>query len=153
MFVLVTPVGRLAVYVDGEKVIRIDYGSRATTTHKSLSAFAKRVKRQIEAYFTSPASGFDVPLELLGTEFQKKVWRALQRIPAGMTLSYGELASRLHSSPRAVGNACRANPVPLIVPCHRVVAKAGIGGFGGKTQGTNIERKKWLLKHEGVSIQ
>jgi methylated-DNA-[protein]-cysteine S-methyltransferase len=90
------------------------------------------------------------PVEVApGTPFQQGVWRELIRIPFGETRSYGELAKKLGSSARAVAGACRRNPLPLLVPCHRVVAKNGIGGFMGKTDGQALAIKRWLLQHEG----
>ncbi len=89
-------------------------------------------------------------MQAQGTPFQRRVWRALQDIPPGQTRSYGELAARLGSGARAVGNACRRNPVPLIVPCHRVVGAHGPGGFSGQTGGAALQRKLWLLAHEGI---
>ena len=149
-FTVPTPVGDISVYIRNEKVVQVDYASRTRATSKKLSPCAARIKKQIQSYFQSAAHKFDLPLETDGTDFQKRVWRLLRTIPTGKTLTYGEIAKRLHTSPRAVGNACRTNPVPLIVPCHRVVAKEGIGGFGGKTEGANISRKRWLLNHEGA---
>ncbi len=90
------------------------------------------------------------PIEVApGTPFQQQVWRELTRIPFGETRSYGELATNLNSSARAVAGACRRNPLPLLVPCHRVVAKHGLGGFMGKTEGQALAIKRWLLQHEG----
>ena len=83
-----------------------------------------------------------------GTPFQRRVWQYLQSIPMGTTQSYGHVAKALNSSARAVGNACRANPFLLVVPCHRVVKSTGIGGFGGKVDGEAIAIKQWLLAHE-----
>jgi methylated-DNA-[protein]-cysteine S-methyltransferase len=91
---------------------------------------------------------FDVPLSLEGTAFQQRVWAAMRRIPAGAPINYGVLARRLKTSARAVGNACRRNPVALIVPCHRVIAAAGDGGFMGKRGGWELQVKRWLLAHE-----
>ena len=107
-----------------------------------------RLQIQIDNYFKSAKTDFTITISLKGTTFQKRVWAALRKIPVGQTRTYGELSKQLHSSPRAVGNACRANPVPLVVPCHRVVARSGIGGFGGETAGRNIDCKSWLLAHE-----
>lgn len=84
-----------------------------------------------------------------GTPFQQRLWRELTRIPFGETRSYGELAKKLNSSARAVAGACRRNPLPLLVPCHRVVAKTGLGGFMGRTDGPALAIKRWLLQHEG----
>ncbi|MEW6332353.1 MAG: methylated-DNA--[protein]-cysteine S-methyltransferase [Pseudomonadota bacterium] len=109
---------------------------------------ARKVSRSLKSYFSNPGQTFRLPLRLDGTPFQQRVWRALQRIPAGKTLSYGALAKKLATSARAVGNACRANPVPIIVPCHRVVASNGMGGFMGKRSGSPLNLKHWLLAHE-----
>jgi methylated-DNA-[protein]-cysteine S-methyltransferase len=89
-------------------------------------------------------------LHAAGTAFQQRVWQAMREIPLGETISYGALAKQLNSSARAVGNACRTNPIPIIIPCHRIVAKHGIGGFSGMIQGTRITMKEWLLRHEGI---
>jgi methylated-DNA-[protein]-cysteine S-methyltransferase len=107
-----------------------------------------RVEAQLKEYFAGSRTAFDVPLEPTGTEFQLCVWELLRRIPYGATTSYGELARRLgdpHKT-RAVGAANGANPIPIIVPCHRVVGSKGeLTGFGG-----GLERKRWLLEHEGA---
>jgi methylated-DNA-[protein]-cysteine S-methyltransferase len=93
---------------------------------------------------------FDLAVVMQGTPFQQRVWQALRDIPAGETRSYGQLAAHLGSGARAVGNACRHNPVSIVVPCHRVVGAAGLGGYSGHTQGPVLRRKSWLLAHEGV---
>jgi len=102
----------------------------------------------IEAFFrgTPPPDG--VLLAPVGTPFQRHVWSALREIPHGQTRSYGDLARQLTSSPRAVAGACRANPIALLIPCHRVVAQKGLGGYAGATQGPELEFKAWLLRHE-----
>jgi len=149
-FVMDSPVGRLAIKTDAGKLIEVEYGVRQQVTQTLADPFHQRIKQQIDAYFAQPTRQFSLPLALRGTPFQQKVWAALLNIPVSQTVSYGELASRLHTSARAIGNACRANPVPLVVPCHRVVAKNGIGGFSGATHGKQIDRKRWLLQHEGA---
>ena len=116
------------------------------------SAFEHRVVQQLENYFEHPGAGFSVPFELVGTPFQQRVWQALTQIPVGETLTYGELGARLGSGARAVGNACRRNPVSIIVPCHRVVAASGIGGYSGSTSGPVLDRKRWLLEHENQLV-
>jgi methylated-DNA-[protein]-cysteine S-methyltransferase len=105
---------------------------------------------QIQAYLEDGRFEFDLPLQLSGTHHRLAVWEAMQRIPAGRTRTYGELAHELHSSARAVGGACGANPIPLIVPCHRIIAASGrIGGFmGAKGEGFELAIKRWLLEHE-----
>lgn len=107
---------------------------------------------QLQAYLDDAGFTFDLPLQLAGTHHRLEVWEAMQRIPAGKTRSYGELAAELGSSARAVGGACGANPIPLIVPCHRVIAAhGGLGGFmGQKAEGFELTIKRWLLEHEGA---
>ena len=107
---------------------------------------------QLNAYLDDPAFEFDIPLRLAGTRHRLQVWEAMQRIRAGATRTYGEVARELSSSARAVGGACGANPIPVIVPCHRIVASNGLGGFMGAA-GEGFERsiKRWLLEHEGAA--
>ena len=107
---------------------------------------------QIQSYLEDPSFTFDLPLKLSGTHHRLAVWEAMQRIAAGSTRTYGELAKEIGSSPRAVGGACGANPIPVVVPCHRVIAAGrDIGGFMG-ARGDGFERdiKRWLLGHEGA---
>jgi len=113
-----------------------------------VTALAERVAMQIGNYFADPDWTFDLPLDLRGSEFQLRVWRRLAEIPPARPLSYGELAADIGSGARAVGNACRRNPVPLVLPCHRVVAKSGLGGFAGSTEGGFMSIKQALLAHE-----
>lgn len=115
-----------------------------TEMPKSLDAIAQ----QLCDYSQQAHNNWLLDLADKGTPFQRKVWRHLQTIPMGTTQSYGEVAKVLNSSARAVGNACRANPFLLVVPCHRVVKKTGIGGFGGKIDGEAVAIKQWLLAHE-----
>ena len=89
-----------------------------------------------------------LPIDFDGTLYQQRVWAELQHIPAGKTVPYGLISDTLKSSPRAVAAACKANPVVLAVPCHRVVSKSGIGGFMGMIKGDAIDIKKWLINHE-----
>ncbi|HUL97812.1 MAG TPA: methylated-DNA--[protein]-cysteine S-methyltransferase [Usitatibacter sp.] len=106
---------------------------------------------ELQAYLDNPRFEFDLPLKLAGTHHRLAVWEAMQRIPAGKTRTYGELAAELRSSARAVGGACGANPIPVVVPCHRVVASTGLGGFmGSRDEGFELSIKRWLLEHEGA---
>ncbi len=111
-----------------------------------------RVLQQLTDYFSSAVSLKTIPVALEGTVFQKSVWKELRNIPLGETRTYGEIAKILNSSPRAVGNACRKNPIPIIVPCHRVISANGIGGYAGEIEGRQINIKRWLLNHEGVQL-
>lgn len=117
--------------------------------------FIEKIKSELHDYFTQTAFQFSLPCDLQrGTAFQQRVWQALQAIPSGQVKTYGELAKELDSSPRAVGNACRQNLFPVVIPCHRVISAAGIGGYAGDT--LNIQKgqinflqiKQWLLTHE-----
>jgi methylated-DNA-[protein]-cysteine S-methyltransferase len=113
------------------------------------SAAAAQVVAALRAYLADPRSPWDLPLALHGTPFQHQVWEALRTIPPGQALTYGELAHRLDTSARAIGGACGANPVPIVVPCHRVVAVHGLGGYGGVGSRGRLDIKRWLLAHEG----
>ena len=106
---------------------------------------------QIAAYLDNPAFVFDLPLRFSGTRHRVAVWEAMQRIPAGKTRTYGDIAKELHSSARAVGGACGANPIPVVIPCHRVVGTGSLGGFmGAAEEGFELAIKRWLLEHEGA---
>ncbi len=107
--------------------------------------------QQVVQYLQQADATFKLAATQSGTAFQQRVWQAISEIPLGQTRSYSDIAHQIGSGPRAVANACGANNLPLIVPCHRVVAKNGIGGFmQGKPNGLLI--KRWLLKHESVTL-
>ncbi|MFZ1536731.1 MAG: methylated-DNA--[protein]-cysteine S-methyltransferase [Chromatiaceae bacterium] len=109
------------------------------------------IRAALARYFEEAEVGLNLPLAARGTDFQHRVWRALQAIPPGATRTYGDLARQLGTSARAIGGACRANPCLIAVPCHRVIAKDGLGGFAGDVAGRRLEVKRWLLRHEGAS--
>ena len=125
-----------------------------TKSHAPKPAENKTVQKiasQIAAYFGDAKHEFNLTIVQHGTPFQQRVWQAISAIPCGQVLTYGQLAAQIGSGPRAVANACGANNLPLIVPCHRVVAQNGIGGFmQGNPDGLKV--KKWLLKHEGLNF-
>ena len=148
-----TPFATLGITTTDKHVTGVRYLASSTPAlapRKNTIAFLACV--QIQSYLDDPGFEFDLPLLLAGTRHRLAVWEAMQRIPAGRTRTYGELAQELRSSPRAVGGACGANPVPLVVPCHRVIAADGrIGGFmGARTEGFELSIKRWLLAHEGA---
>lgn len=147
-----TPLGQVSVRINHGRLCAINIGDDHLTEQDENDALLRQLRLELTAYFSDNRFCFSLPLDLQGTKFQQRVWHALTRIPVGKTVTYGQLAKQLKSSPRAVGNACRANPVPIIIPCHRVIAKQGIGGYDGQTRGTRLDIKRWLLKHEGVSI-
>ena len=146
--VFACPFGGIGINLIDDTVTSVDFIYQPVTTDFYSSTTAKLIARQLKTYFQNPECRFDCEIKLEGTPFQKKVWQELKKIPSGQTRTYGELARKLKSSPRAVGNACRRNPVPLIVPCHRVVAKNGLGGFAGQTSGETVNAKQWLLNYE-----
>jgi len=131
-------------------VIGIDYLPPRERALAPADALAERTCRQLECYLADPEFRFSLPLAPDGTAFRQRVWQALLQIPIGESRTYGELARQLHSAPRAIGGACGANPIALVIPCHRVVGTHGsLGGFMGVTQGDPIAIKRWLLAHEG----
>jgi len=114
------------------------------------NALAAEAARQLRAYLADPDFAFGLPLRPSGTAFQRRVWEQIAAIPGRQTRTYGEVAKALHNAPRAVGQACGANPFPLLVPCHRVVAAGGgLGGFARHGGGFLLDVKRWLLAHEG----
>lgn len=138
---------------DGEALCEIDFVSPQTSGQTPLAprtALAERVVRQLEAYLDDPQRPFDLPLQMQGTAFQRRLWSALQDVPAGKIKTYGQLAQSLHSGAQAVGQACRRNPVPIVVPCHRILSQSGMGGYAGEVAGEKIRTKQALLMHEGV---
>lgn len=147
--ILAAPFGVVGVAIGDGCVTGIGYFPGGAALRAPRDLLAREACRQIEAYLRDPGFRFDLPLRAAGTGHQRRVWRALAQIPPGKTRSYGELAAAIASSPRAVGQACGANPLPLIVPCHRVVARdGGLGGFMGRRGGFALSVKCWLLEHE-----
>lgn len=153
--VIQAPFGRLGIWtevVDGSLMLaKIDYLPIQSKLIAPRNLLAKEVQRQCLAYFKDPHFEFDIPLKPIGTAHQEKVWRNAQQIPLGQTATYGEIANKMKSGPRAVGNACGANPFPLITPCHRVVSAQGLGGYMKEdSPGFYRAIKIWLLRYEGV---
>lgn len=142
------PKMKVAVVTREARVAEIRYLPPSTPTKAPVNALAERAAGQLERYRADPDTVFDLPLLVEGTEFQKRLWQALCGIPRGTTLTYGELARRLGAEPRAVGQACGDNRLPIVIPCHRVVAADGIGGFAHASGGYLVEAKRWLLLHE-----
>ena len=146
--VLKFPKMKVAVVTRGGCVAEIRTLAPATPSRSPRNALAERAARQLERYREDPAAQFDLPLAIAGTPFQRSVWEAMRAIPRGRTRTYGELARELGGEARAVGQACGDNRLPIVIPCHRVVAADGIGGFAHATDGYLIEAKRWLLLHE-----
>lgn len=110
---------------------------------------AKHLADELAQYSRNPCHQFDLLFVPGGTPFQLRVWHALLAIPAGQTVTYGAVATLLNTAPRAVGQACGSNPLPLVIPCHRVVSSSGLGGFMHAASGAPLDIKAWLLRHEG----
>ena len=154
-FLYDSPTGKLGVCIDAgsiTKIIWLEQDVPETSTLSSSKPVNKKLKKKIisalDDYFESGLIDSEISLCPKGTLFQNKVWQALKRIPLGAVKTYGDVAKELHTSSRAVGQACRRNNIPLFIPCHRVVAAQGIGGFMGGYR--HVERKRWLLQHEGI---
>ena len=145
---LVAPFGMLGIRCETNALTGIEFLAPDATPQPPDNTFARTVCEQLMAYFEDAEFHFDLPLKLDGTAHQGKVWQAMSAIPSGQTRHYGDLALQLNSSPRAVGQACGSNPIPIVIPCHRVVSKAGMGGFMHHSSGYSLDIKRWLLKHE-----
>lgn len=142
------PFAVLGIVTDGAALTSITFLPPGTPALSPQDEISRLVCAQLQSYFDDPSFSFDLPLAPRGTVFQHRVWQALRQIPVGSTQSYGELARQIDSAPRAVGQACGANPIPLVIPCHRVLAQGGLGGFMNSTGGEPLAIKQWLLQHE-----
>lgn len=148
---LLTPFAVLGVETEEDWLTGIDYLPIDTPILAPQTLLAKEVCGQLQAYLTEPGFMFDLSLHISGTAHQQRVWQAIQAIPSGETSSYAEIAMQLHSAPRAVGRACGANRIPIVIPCHRVISKnGGLGGFMNANDGNPLEIKRWLLRHEST---
>jgi methylated-DNA-[protein]-cysteine S-methyltransferase len=141
---IASPVGDLLLEDDGGALVAVRWGWGPGGNGSPLLVEAAR---QIDAYFAGKLKDFDLPLRPAGTAFERGVWVAMQDIPYGETRCYGDLAAATHSAPRAVGRACGRNPIPIVIPCHRVLGKGWMGGYSG--QG-GLRTKETLLALEGA---
>ena len=145
-----TPFAVLGVRTDGRAVTQLAYLPHGERAAAPTDAVAERAVRELLRYLADPQFRFTVPLAPGGTPFQRRVWDALAGIPPGQSRTYGEVARAVRSAARAVGQACGANRIALIVPCHRVVGSRGaLGGFMHRDDGDPLAIKRWLLVHEG----
>ena len=144
------PVGWLGICLQGEKLCELAWMARPRRALRQRHAHSvlRQIIRCLDSYFAT-ASFHKIPaLAPAGTKFQQCVWRALLQIPCGSVKTYGQLAAELKTGNRAVGQACRRNPIAILIPCHRVVSAGDMGGYMGKTGHLYI--KRWLLEHENV---
>jgi methylated-DNA-[protein]-cysteine S-methyltransferase len=146
-----TPIGPITLIAQGEKIVRVELGKKARA--EGSSKVLTEAKNQLAAYFSGKLERFTVPIDAVGTEFQKSVWKEIAKIGFGRKLSYGEIAAKIGNpaASRAVGAAVGSNPTPLLVGCHRVLGSTGkITGFTG---GKGIKTKAWLLDHEQIEFR
>jgi methylated-DNA-[protein]-cysteine S-methyltransferase len=150
--IFTTDIATIGIQLDDSKLIKVDYLTRKNNK-RPTSKLAENIQNKIERYLKnkSKVDSLKIDVKLDVTPFQEKVLNQLVLIPYGETKTYGEIAKKLKTSPRAVGNACRRNPVPIVIPCHRVVASKGLGGYSGATEGETQDIKRQLLKLEGIS--
>lgn len=142
----------LGVQCNDDEITAIDFLEPRPEIAAGTPLAAEAV-RQLQAYIADPKFAFGLPLRPAGTAFQRRVWEQISAIPAGRTDTYGQLAKNLKNAARAVGQACGANPYPVVIPCHRVVATGGgLGGFARERGGFLLDVKHWLLTHENSEL-
>lgn len=144
--------GAIGIRTDGSSVHELVYLPASFNVQAAVDKLSERAATQVARYLDDADFPFDLPLTPVGTAFQQKVWKAIAEIPRGKVLTYGDVARRVQSAPRAVGQACGANWYPLVIPCHRVTAASGLGGFSNHDDetGFHVGVKRWLLAHEKV---
>jgi methylated-DNA-[protein]-cysteine S-methyltransferase len=142
------PFGQLALTADNDFLTEIKFLLEPCPLKQPSSPLLKETEAQLSDYFLNPLHHFDLPIKLSGTPFQQRVWQAIRQIQPGARVTYGALAQTLDTAPRAVGGACGRNPIPIIVPCHRVVSSSGLGGFMHTRFLGSLNIKSWLLAHE-----
>ncbi len=142
------PKMKVGVLTREARVVEIRYLPLAAASIAAKTGLAEQAAAQLLRYRDDPDAPFDLPLLVEGTPFQRSVWQAMCAIPRGKTRTYGDIAKALGGEPRVVGQACGDNRLPIVIPCHRVVAADGIGGFAHSSGGYLLEAKRWLLMHE-----
>lgn len=147
-YVLPSPIGKLGLTLSSNGIRRLAYINNQYQDCIPTRGLAAQIYQQINEYFQLVRIEFDLPIDIEGTHFQKRVWKQVAKIPYSESQTYGDIAKAIDSGPRAVGNACRRNPIPIIIPCHRVVKKSSMGGYCGSLVGREIQQKDWLLRHE-----
>lgn len=145
------PFGAIGIVVQDGMLRGLTCLPLQTPKKTPVDPVSKMAAQQVRQYLDQPDFHFSLPMAVSGTDFQRRVWDEIAAIPAGEAMTYGELARRVGSAPRAVGQACARNRLALAIPCHRVVGAKGIGGFFGDAEGpgAHTRAKRWLLQHEG----
>jgi methylated-DNA-[protein]-cysteine S-methyltransferase len=147
------PKFNVGVKTRDERVVEMRFLPPSTATLPATNPLAQRAAQQLERYRANPDTKFDLPVLIEGSTLQRAVWDAMCAIPRGRTRTYGDLARELGVDARAIGQACGDNRLPIVIPCHRVVAADGIGGFAHSTGGYLLEAKRWLLMHEAPEFE
>jgi methylated-DNA-[protein]-cysteine S-methyltransferase len=147
------PFAVLGLRTNASALTSLNYLPRTEHAVAPTNRVAELAARELERWLDDPDFRFTVALSPAGTPFRRRVWAALTAIPRGQSRTYGDVARAVKSVPRAVGQACGDNPIPLVIPCHRVVAADGsLGGFMHASDGDPIAIKRWLLAHEGARV-
>lgn len=145
-----SPIGAILVCEEDGAIVSVSQASPAFTPSGRASLLLRRAERELRRYFAGKRRDFDLPLRPGGSRFDRSVWKTMVRIPFGSTMTYGDVALALDTSPRAVGGACARNPIPIFIPCHRILGAGG--ALGGYTWCDGIATKRFLLKLEGVEL-
>jgi methylated-DNA-[protein]-cysteine S-methyltransferase len=151
--IVAAPFGAIGIRTEDARLRELVYLPPHFAPKAPLDAVAEQAAGQVERYFADPDFVFALPLMEAGSVFQRRVWQAISAIPRGSVRTYGQVAKVVESAPRAVGQACGANWFPLVIPCHRVTAAGGLGGFSNNDDenGFHLSVKRWLLRHEGAT--
>ncbi len=143
-----SPIGVLTLFEIDGGICALEWGR---PPEDIVTPSLEKAVAQMQEYFDGKRTAFDLNFKPAGTAFQRRIWAELQEIPYGKVITYGDLAKKMNSSPRAVGLACRTNPVPILIPCHRVVAADGkLNGYSGEG---GLETKAFLLALEGIALE
>jgi methylated-DNA-[protein]-cysteine S-methyltransferase len=148
--IVAAPFGGIGIRTEADHLRELVYLPPDYPPRSAREPLAREVAAQVASYLDDPDFSFSLALPAVGTAYQRKVWEAISTIPRGAVLRYADVARRIGSAPRAVGQACGANWLPLVIPCHRVIATGGIGGFARHEGGFHQSVKRWLLRHERV---
>ena len=152
--IVAAPFGAIGIRTEAGQLRELVYLPPHFSEKDATDSVADATCQQVVRYLADPDFVFNLPLLDVGSLFQRRVWAAISGIPRGSVRTYGQVASHIGSAPRAVGQACGANWFPLVIPCHRVTAAAGLGGFSNQDDehGFHLGVKRWLLSHEGATL-
>lgn len=148
--VLPAPFAALGLRLSAKRLAGLEFLPPQTPLQTNRQEIVEQIQFELASYFQDPGHRWCLPIDPVGTPYRKRVWQCIQGIPAGQSRTYGDLARDLTSSPRAIGQAVGDNPIPIVIPCHRVLGVNGMGGFMHATQGFPITVKMWLMQHEGL---